>query len=326
MDNKRWARILLLVGLAAAIALAISYQDRLDGAALEAWIQGHGTIAPLLFILVYALATVLFLPGTVLTLMGGVLFGPLWGAFYNLAGATLGATLAFLIARYLASDWITQRTGGRVKQLIKGVEGEGWRFVAFVRLVPLFPFNLINYALGLTRIRLLHYVIATYVFMSPGAVAYTYLGYAGREAVAGGGGMLQKGLLALVLLAVVVFLPRFIARLRRGPTIGIQELTRRLESGADIFILDVRRPEEFTGEHGHIAGARNIPVEELEQRMDELADCLERPIAIVCRTDRRSAQAALLLARHGFADVHIVRGGMLKWNAEGLAVVRQPVS
>ena len=326
MDNKRRARILLLVGLAAAIALAISYRDRLDGAALEAWIQGHGAIAPLLFILVYALATVLFLPGTVLTLMGGVLFGPLWGAFYNLTGATLGATLAFLIARYLASDWIAQRTGGRVKQLIKGVEGEGWRFVAFVRLVPLFPFNLINYALGLTRIRLLHYVIATYVFMSPGAVAYTYLGYAGREAVAGGGGMLQKGLLALVLLAVVVFLPRFIARLRRGPTIGIQELTRRLESGADIFILDVRGPEEFTGEHGHIAGACNIPVEELEQRMDELADCLERPIAIVCRTDRRSAQAALLLARHGFADVHIVRGGMLKWNAEGLPVVRQPVS
>lgn len=325
MDNKRRVRILLLVGLAAAIALAISYRDRLDGAPLEAWIQGHGAIAPLLFILVYALATVLFLPGTVLTLMGGVLFGPLWGAFYNLTGATLGATLAFLIARYLASDWITQRTGGRVKQLIKGVEGEGWRFVAFVRLVPLFPFNLMNYALGVTRIRLLHYVIASYVFMSPGAVAYTYLGYAGREAVAGGGGMVQKGLLALALLAVVAFLPRFIARLRGGPTMGIQELTRRLESGADIFILDVRAPEEFTGEHGHIAGARNIPVEELEQRMDELVDCLERPIAIVCRTDRRSARAALLLARHGFADVRIVRGGMMKWNVEGLPVVRQPV-
>ena len=325
MDNKQRVRILLFVGLVAAIAVAIVYRDRLDGAALEAWIQGHGAAAPLLFMLVYALATVLLLPGTILTLMGGVLFGPIWGAFYNLTGATLGATLAFLIARYLASDWITQRAGGRVKQLIKGVEGEGWRFVAFLRVVPLFPFNLINYALGLTRIRLRHYVIATYIFMSPGAVAYTYLGYAGREAIAGGAGAVQKGLLALALLAVVAFLPRLIATMRRGPMLEIQELRQRLEAGADILILDVRGQEEFSGEHGHIAGARNIPIEELEQRMDELAACVERPIAIVCRTDRRSARAALLLARQGFSDVHIVRGGMVKWNAASLPVVREPV-
>ena len=322
MKHKQRTRILLVVGLAAAIVLAIVYQDRVDAPALEAWFRAHGAIAPLLFMLVYALATVLFLPGTILTLVGGVVFGPLWGTFYNLTGATLGATLAFLIARYLASDWIRQRTGQRVEQLIKGVEGEGWRFVAFVRLVPLFPFNLVNYALGMTRIRLLHYVIATYVFMSPGAVAYTYLGYAGREAVAGGGDTITKGLLALALLAVVAFLPRFISRLRRGPMMETQALRQQLEGGADILVLDVRGPEEFSGEHGHIAGAKNIPVEELPQRVGELAACLERSIAIICRTDRRSSKAALLLARQGFSDVQIVRGGMLKWNAEGLPVVR----
>ena len=103
-----------------------------------------GPVAPLLFILIYALATVLFLPGSVLTLAGGALFGPVLGTLYNLTGATLGATLAFLIARYLAADWVADKTGGRVKQLINGVEAEGWRFVAFVRLVPLFPFNLIS--------------------------------------------------------------------------------------------------------------------------------------------------------------------------------------
>ena len=100
------------------------------------------------------------------------------GTVYNLTGATLGAALAFLIARYLASDRVARKTGGRVKQLIDGVENEGWRFVAFVRLVPLFPFNLLNYTLGLTRLRLLPYVIASYLFMLPGAIAYTYLGYA----------------------------------------------------------------------------------------------------------------------------------------------------
>ena len=96
----------------------------------------------------------LFLPGSVITLAGGALFGPVWGTFYSLTGATAGAAAAFLVARYLASDWVHRKAGGWTKQLIEGVDKEGWRFVAFVRLVLLFPFNLLNYALGLTRIPL----------------------------------------------------------------------------------------------------------------------------------------------------------------------------
>ena len=322
MNNHRLMRILLFTGLAAAITLAVVYRDRFDAGALEAWIRDRGAVAPLLFILLYAVATVLFLPGSVLTLAGGALFGAVWGTVYNLTGATLGATLAFLIARYLASDWIAAKAGGRTKQLINGVEAEGWRFVAFVRLVPLFPFNLLNYALGLTRLRVLHYIIATCVFMLPGAVAYTYLGYAGREAVAGGEGLIQKGLLALALLAVVAFLPRLTGVLRRGPMIDTEEFRRRRETQQDLLVLDVRTAEEFVGEHGHIDGAVNVPVEELQQRMAELGDHLEHPVAIVCLTDRRSAKAALLLAEEGFADVHVVRGGMTKWLKAGLPVVR----
>ena len=217
--NSRFVRIGLLLILVAGIAMAVVYRDRFDVAALERWIQDAGIWAPLLFMAVYAVAAVLFLPGTLLTLAGGALFGPVLGTLYNLTGATIGATLAFLIARYLASDWIAERTGGRLKQLINGVEDEGWRFVAFTRLVPLFPFNLLNYALGLTRIKLSHYLLATYTCMLPGAMAYTYLGYAGREAVGGGEGLIQKALLALALLAVVAFLPRLIGKLRHGPMI-----------------------------------------------------------------------------------------------------------
>jgi len=217
--NSRFVRIGLLLILVAGIAVAVIYRDRFDVAAVERWIQDAGIWAPLLFIAVYAVAAVLFLPGTLLTLAGGALFGPVLGTLYNLTGATIGATLAFLIARYLASDWIAERTGGRLKQLINGVEDEGWRFVAFTRLVPLFPFNLLNYALGLTRIKLSHYLLATYTCMLPGAMAYTYLGYAGREAVGGGEGLIQKALLALALLAVVAFLPRLIGKLRHGPMI-----------------------------------------------------------------------------------------------------------
>ena len=220
MNAARWARLALMLILAGAVAAAYFYRDQLNLETLDASIKQAGMLGPLLFMGIYALATVLFLPGSILTLAGGALFGPVAGTFYNLTGATMGATLAFLVARYLASDWVARKAGGRLKQLMEGVENEGWKFVAFTRLVPLFPFFLLNYALGLTRIRISHYIVATYVFMLPAAFAYTYLGYAGREAVAGGEGMIQKGLLALALLALVAFLPRFIKRLRGNPRAG----------------------------------------------------------------------------------------------------------
>ena len=138
-------RIIVFVFLIAGIATAVAYRKQFNFAALEGWLASAGVMAPLLFIGIYAISTVLFLPGAVLTIAGGVLFGPVWGTFYNLTGATIGATMAFLIARYLASDLVSRKIGGRLKQLVEGVEAEGWRFVAFARLVPLFPFNLLNY-------------------------------------------------------------------------------------------------------------------------------------------------------------------------------------
>ncbi len=318
--NNKLLRIALLVIVAAGIALAIVYRDRFDAEALEQWVAQAGAAGPLVFMLVYAIGTVFFLPGSVLTLAGGAVFGPVLGTAYNLTGATLGAALAFLISRYLASDWVERKTGGRLKQLKDGVEGEGWRFVAFVRLVPVFPFNLLNYALGLTRIKFSHYVMASYLCMLPGAIAYTYLGYAGREAVAGEGGMIQKVLLALSLLAVVAFIPRLIGRLRRRPMLSVDELKQRLDNNQDVLILDVRTAEDFIGEQHHIVQATNIPLEALAERLDELLEHQERPIVTVCRTDRRSEKAAQLLAKQGFADVHVIKGGMTDWNQKGYPV------
>ncbi|HEC27434.1 MAG TPA: sulfurtransferase [Gammaproteobacteria bacterium] len=319
--KTKWVRIGLFLVLAAGIAVAVVYRGQFNAEALESWVKEAGAAGPVIYILIYAVGTVFFLPGSVLTLTGGALFGPVFGTFVNLTGATLGALGSFLIARYLAHDWVANKTGGRIKALMNGVENEGWRFVAFVRLVPLFPFNLLNYALGLTPIKLLHYFIATYIFMLPGAIAYTYLGYVGREAIGGGEGLIQKGLLALGLLALIAFLPRLIGKMRQGPTIDIPELEKRLESG-ETLVLDVRTAEEFVGEQGHIEGALNIALEELPKRIDELTDYIERPVAIICRTDKRSAKAALLLAEHGFHDVHVVRGGITKWIATNLVVVR----
>lgn len=321
MNRQALTRIVLFAALIAAIALAYLYRDLLNVAALESWIKAAGALGPALYIAVYAMATVVFLPGSVLTLAGGALFGPAWGTLYSLTGATLGATAAFLIARYLASDWVHHKAGGWTKQLIEGVEKEGWRFVAFVRLVPLFPFNLLNYALGLTRIQLAVYILASYVFMFPGALAYTYLGYVGREAVAGGEGLIQKGLLALALLGLVAFLPRLIKRLRGAPTstegkISSADLKRRLERHNDISVLDVRPSKDYHGELGHITGSLNIPIDELPKRLSELESHRDRPLAVICRTNRMSGKAVQWLRETGFKQALLVDDGMVGWQRQ----------
>jgi uncharacterized membrane protein YdjX (TVP38/TMEM64 family) len=200
---------LLLLG----IGFALVWREYFEATALQAWIASVGTLAPLFFILLYALASVLFLPGSVLTLLGGALFGPLWGTLWNLLGATTGAACAFLLARYLGADWAARRMGPRLQALNAGIAAEGWRFVAFVRLVPLFPFNLLNYVLGLTRIRFVPYVLATAICMLPGAIAYTYVGYAGRETLTDSANAVRNSLIAVALLASVWLLPRLIGRL-----------------------------------------------------------------------------------------------------------------
>ncbi len=208
-------RLVFAVALAGAIVWAAVNRHRLDLATLDAWISGLGAWGPIAFVALYGLATPAFLPGALFSLAGGALFGPVWGSILNLVGASIGAGVAFLTARYLAGDWVTRKSGGFLTRLIAGVDAQGWRFVALVRLVPLFPFNLTNYALGLTRIRFLPYLATSFVCMAPGAIAYTWLGYAGRDAAAGNMQAVRYGLLGLGALAAVALLPRLIASLRR---------------------------------------------------------------------------------------------------------------
>ena len=215
MSPETVRRVILLLVVAAGIATAILFRDQISVESLTARVSALGWYAPLVFIAFYTVATVFFMPGLLFTLAGGALFGPVYGTLYNLVGATLGATLAFLVARYIASDWVAQRTGKRLRQLVEGVEEEGWRFVAFVRLVPLFPFNLLNYALGLTQLRLSHYIITSFIFMAPAGAAYTYLGYAGREVASGGEDFIKKALLALAVIATIAFVSRMLMKIRR---------------------------------------------------------------------------------------------------------------
>jgi uncharacterized membrane protein YdjX (TVP38/TMEM64 family)/rhodanese-related sulfurtransferase len=325
MKPANATRAALALALAAGLLLGYANRDALSTDALSHWLAAAGVWAPLAFIAFYAAATVLFFPGAVLTLAAGALFGAVPGSLYSLVGATLGATLAFVAARYLAADWVVRKAGGRLKQLVEGVEAEGWRFVAFVRLVPLFPFNLVNYALGLTRIPLLAYAAASFVCMFPGALAYAWLGHAGREALAGEAGAIRNALFALALLAFVAFLPRLVRQFRQAGIRWIDSgsLKDRLEQRDRPLLIDVRTTGEFVGPLGHIPGARNIPLEELPARLAELERSKQQALTLVCRTHKRSQAAALQLKQSGFGDVSILRGGMEQWNREGLVVARE---
>ncbi len=310
------ARVALILALVAGLALAFANRGQFSQEALQAWLASVGWWAPVLFVAIYAAGTVLFLPGSVLTLAAGALFGILPGALYSLAGATLGAVLAFLVARHLAGAWVAQKTGGRLKQLIEGVEAEGWRFVAFVRLVPLFPFNVVNYALGLTRIPLGAYALASAVCMLPGALAYAWLGHAGRAALAGDANAIRNGMLALAVAAALMFLPRLVRQFKAGLMIT-PEMLRSLQAEGGIAVIDVRDAKDFDGETGHVPGAINLPLGELPARVDELGSWRKDGIVLICRTQVRSGQAARLLAKHGFSGLRVVRGGILAWREQG---------
>ena len=304
----------------AAIWLAIN-RDSIDPASIETLIRDLGVWGPVGHVLIFALATVFFLPGAIFGLAGGALFGPLWGTALNLAGATFGASASFLIARYVAAEWVRRKAGGRLERLIAGVEAEGWRFVAFTRLVPLFPFNFLNYALGLTQIPLTHYFLASLVCMAPATLAYTWLGHAGREALAGDATAIRYGLIALGLMAAIAFLPRLARRLRRQESphwMEVDELANCLRPPGGLAVIDVREADEFDGHLGHIADASNIPLGELPQRLIEISALMDKPVILVCHTEKRSANAAAVLRDAGFGNVRVLRGGMALWNRSGL--------
>ncbi|MBD2385918.1 TVP38/TMEM64 family protein [Cylindrospermum sp. FACHB-282] len=151
------------------------------------WIDSLGTAGAIAFIAIYIIATVAFLPGSILTLGSGVVFGVVWGSVYVFIGATLGATAAFLVGRYLARGWVANKIAGNKKfaAIDQAVGREGLKIVLLTRLSPIFPFNLLNYAFGITGVSLKDYFIGS-VGMIPGTIMYVYIGsLAGNLALIG---------------------------------------------------------------------------------------------------------------------------------------------
>ena len=180
------------------------------------WVQGIGAWGAVLFAAAYVPAAVLFVPGSLLTLAAGFVFGLLKGTAIVSLGSTAGAAAAFLVGRSLAHDWVARRMTGRptLAAIGRAVETEAFKVVLLTRLSPVFPFNLLNYAFGLTAVSFRTYVLASWIGMLPGTIMYVYLGSAAKSLAAllsgetprsaGQQVLFALGLAATVAVAIVV--------------------------------------------------------------------------------------------------------------------------
>lgn len=174
-----WRKLLIAaVGAGAVVALVTLLPVTTWLVTVVEWIRGQGAAGPALFAATYVIAAVLLLPGSVLTIGGGFAYGPLWGLALVSPVSVVAATAAFVLGRTVARDWIMRRLGKdpRLAAIDAAVGHNGFKIVLLLRLSPLFPFNALNYLLGLTRVRLRDFVLGSWLGMLPGTALYVYIG------------------------------------------------------------------------------------------------------------------------------------------------------
>lgn len=213
-------RVLVLVALALAIVVIFQFKllSRVQGflsATLE-WIKHLGPWDSVVFVLLYVGACVALLPASILTVGAGWAFGVVKGAILVSIGATLGASAAFLVGRYVARDWVQRKIGHRPAFILidKAVAEEGWKIVFLTRLAPVFPFFLMNYGYGLTRVPFRHYVLATWIGILPGSTLFVYFGYLANAGAEGASPMrwVTRGFILVTAIIAMVFLVKIAKR------------------------------------------------------------------------------------------------------------------
>ncbi len=180
-----WLKIIVILAIVSgviALFRLLPVADYLQ-AALD-WVDRLGYWGPIAFIAIYALSVVFFVPASLLTAAAGTLFGVVMGVVYVSIASTLGATLAFLVGRYLVRTWVEKKIEGNstFSAIDSAVAQAGWKIVGLTRLSPIFPFTLLNYAYGITKVKLWHYVLASWIGMLPGTIMYVYIGSLGKAA------------------------------------------------------------------------------------------------------------------------------------------------
>ena len=199
-----------MIMLAAALLIAggvyLNQQGIYSADILKNILTRHPVAAPLIFLLIYAIAPALFLPSIPVTLAAGFFWGPLWGVIFSITGATIGACLPFFLSRHLLQDFIRSKiSAGRWQWLQDKVNQHGWKAVAFTRLIPVFPFNLLNYLFGLTPIAFVQYLWSTFVFMLPACIAFVAFGSSLSELILRGN--IQGVIIGIVIAGVAFLIP-----------------------------------------------------------------------------------------------------------------------
>jgi len=181
------------------------------------WVAQLGPTGPAIFILMYIAACVFFIPGSALTLGAGAIFGVVKGSLIVSVASTLGATVAFLIGRYVARDWIARKIEKNKKfaAIDQAVAKEGWKIVGLTRLSPAFPFSLLNYAYGLTKVSLRDYVLASWIGMMPGTIMYVYLGSLARLGIESEQVSTAQTVLKIVGLLATIAVTVYVTRIAR---------------------------------------------------------------------------------------------------------------
>lgn len=177
--GQRALKGVALVALAGAVVLAVAFFPVGDWALrVVAWVRGAGPVGVLVFALCYVVAATLLMPASALTLGAGFVYGPVVGTLVVSPVSVLAASVAFLLARSVARAWVSRRVerDGRFAAIDAAVADSGFKIVALLRLSPVLPFGVLNYALGLTRVRLRDYVLASWLAMFPATALYVYLG------------------------------------------------------------------------------------------------------------------------------------------------------
>jgi uncharacterized membrane protein YdjX (TVP38/TMEM64 family) len=211
--NASPARVVALGLVIAGIVAAWRWRGLVDPAALSGLMDGSPA-APLVFIALHIAASLFFVPRTLLALVAGVVFGAWWGVLWAALGSVLGAIAGFLIARYIHAGLIGTTSSPRVAALLARAEHGGWRAVAVLRLVPVIPHSLTNYALGLTRLRLGPYALGSLLGQLPLTVAYVDLGAAGGRALVGTANWLLPSAIGAGALALSALIPLLARRTR----------------------------------------------------------------------------------------------------------------
>ncbi len=218
MKNLKFIILIFIITAAIVLLKFTDLGTNLTPDAIRAFVLSFGALSPIVYIAIYTIAPVFMIPGTFISFIAGVGFGGFYGTVYTVIGATFGASLAFLTARYLGREFIEGLLKGRLKIFDEGAEKHGFKAVLFVRLIPLFPFNMVNYGAGLSKIKFKDFFLATSVGIIPGTFAYVNLGNSIMDIRS------WRFVLALAFLILLIIIPLLYKRFKgKAPAVNAKK-------------------------------------------------------------------------------------------------------